>query len=549
MEYPMAYNLNLENLVNQFLAKHPELNLKGNPYWEEENLKTEFSLSTPEGTLDFQFDVPKTYPLSKSRFVCPERRNTAHCLEEGTVCIVPPFCPDPARQLEEDWKCLMEWMERFVIGEEAELRYAYPTLPRLPFYLVFSEGKRNKELKPGQHGRFSYAQIQHLNLIKESLPTVLTGEIAGHKADWSSFYAPLNAHQGYWFFLGNEPRTLNGELISNHKEFETILPIGLKKIFREIQTGIEKNPSHLLKLNNGLIPGHFPVLVGYPIEDQNGSEVHWEMVLYPVITKNWMELARGLAKKLNLPSELLPESSKTPAESPPILWGSTLNANYERFFGRGRFCDTLTKAKIAVIGVGAIGGTLADMLVRGGCRNLSLYDHDMIQPGNICRSVYPFLSVNRSKTKFLRDHLIRTSPYVEVEDQQSLPFLDPKHPGFPALKETLEGYDIIFDCSANTRLAWLLDAADLSTLVLNLSVTDGAQELLMVSDPSSILDAKEDLLKGMNTKPQPSFYEGIGCWSPTFRANIADLNGLLSVALSRINRELEAGRIPDTFVL
>ena len=564
MALPVTPEAGLEQHLLHFLSGDPEVVLTAGPVWEGEVLVASFRLrlrkqapdsethltgdslaqeiSSPDRFLDMEMHLPKNYPLGRSRLICPDRRNSAHCLEEGTVCLVPPFCPDPVDQLREDWKCLMNWVQRFVIDEEPELRYAYPTLPRMPFYLVFSEGQREKELKKGAHGKFQYGKMQNLDLLNIALPTALAGEIAGHPPQWSSEYQKFPQFEGFWFYLGREPRNLDGELISTFKEFNEILPVGIRKMIKRRTDEMTRNPGLLLNGLAGLFPGNFPILVGYPIEEGERIEVHWEMVLYPNLAAKWEETSQMMAQQFNIPLEMLPKE-------PGLIWGTTLNAQYDRFFGRGRLCDALTQARVAVVGIGAIGGTLADLLVRGGCRSLALFDYDMIQPGNICRSVYPFFAINRSKTHYLRNHLIVTSPYVEVENREVLPVYHPDDPKFEELKASLEEFDIIFDCSANTRVAWMLDAADLSAQVMNLSVTDGAESFLMVTDPVGVLDVKEKILREMGVAPQPEFYEGIGCWSPTFRASAADLNGLLANALARIDRELGAGLIPETFVL
>ncbi|MFK2394930.1 ThiF family adenylyltransferase [Bacteroides fragilis] len=84
-------------------------------------------------------------------------------------------------------------------------------------------------------------------------------------------------------------------------------------------------------------------------------------------------------------------------------------------FGRGAFCETFTKKKILVIGVGAIGSMFAKTLVKCGCTNISLLDYDLKKPENICRSEYTFLTGVTDKVTELSAELSAISPYVEIK--------------------------------------------------------------------------------------------------------------------------------------
>lgn len=91
-----------------------------------------------------------------------------------------------------------------------------------------------------------------------------------------------------------------------------------------------------------------PILLGYKIPS---GELHW---------------IASLSKVGNFPTEGIPETKNgiktgrwlTKFYQDRIQWAMTYDASYNLFFGRGAFCETFTKKKILVIGVGAIGSML-----------------------------------------------------------------------------------------------------------------------------------------------------------------------------------------------
>ena len=137
-----------------------------------------------------------------------------------------------------------------------------------------------------------------------------------------------------------------------------------------------------------------------------------------------------------------------------LLWQKTENCSYERFFGRGKLSEHLTEKNILIIGVGAIGSSLAKTLTRCGCKKLTIVDYDIIESGNICRSEYSINSISLPKVAILYHDLIAISPYVSIEMKQALDKALPNMPNFLDTKNTLASYDLIFDCSTDNEMAF-----------------------------------------------------------------------------------------------
>lgn len=536
MDHPATPESLQLNDLTDLLNRRDSIRVVSDPEFLKDKIYLEFLIQRGEKELHFTWTLPKDYPLGRSRFVCEERKDTAHCLEDGTVCIVPAFCPDPLDQMQEDLQCLFNWFDEFVVEGKPELRYAYPGLPRLPMYMVFEEeGRRKTPLKKGEFGEFEYAKMYHAHeMFQGKMPTGIAVDIGGIDASWKEKYAHVQKHRGLWLYIGKEPKDYEGELVLNINQLNQIFP-------KKFEAEIEKYRKKAKDILSSIFPAHFPIMISYEIGEKENKEIHWEMLLFSHFNK---ETFQAMEKQLRETGYSFP-----PLKLDSARWGTTLNASYDRFFGRGKWSPQLCNSRIRIIGVGAIGGTLAEMLVRGGCRNLDVLDFDLIQPGNVCRSVYPFFSINQSKTQYLVQHLTQISPFAQVKFGSMLPIVPTGSPKFNSLAQDMNQFDFIFDCSANAKVTWMLDQMELSGELINLSVTDQAKEFLAVTGSKDILDKKESILQNLGSIAPPSHYEGTGCWSPTFQASIADLNAPLSLALSKIDHAIGQGKKPFTFVL
>ena len=100
------------------------------------------------------------------------------------------------------------------------------------------------------------------------------------------------------------------------------------------------------------------------------------------------------------------------------------------------YFDPLNEIKypIHIIGIGAIGSTIATMLARMGIQKLHIYDFDKVEEKNVCNQQYFADQVGLTKIKALENTLIKINPNLELI----------KHPEGYTENDTLSGY--IFLC-------------------------------------------------------------------------------------------------------
>lgn len=80
------------------------------------------------------------------------------------------------------------------------------------------------------------------------------------------------------------------------------------------------------------------------------------------------------------------------------------------------YLDPLTdiKSPIHIIGIGAIGSTIATMLARMGIENLYLYDFDTVESKNVCNQEYFARHTNATKLASLTEILLEINPQIKV---------------------------------------------------------------------------------------------------------------------------------------
>ena len=72
---------------------------------------------------------------------------------------------------------------------------------------------------------------------------------------------------------------------------------------------------------------------------------------------------------------------------------------------------------IHIIGCGAIGSTLAEMLTRMGVPELTIYDMDIVTPHNLTNQEYLHRHIGKPKTESLQELLKEINPNIHITDK------------------------------------------------------------------------------------------------------------------------------------
>lgn len=92
-------------------------------------------------------------------------------------------------------------------------------------------------------------------------------------------------------------------------------------------------------------------------------------------------------------------------------------SSFESYFGRYRILppSVLKDRKVAVVGLGSGGSHIAMELAKSGVGKFVLVDFDRIELQNIIRHVCGLSDLGRLKTNAMRDRILETNPFAEVE--------------------------------------------------------------------------------------------------------------------------------------
>ncbi|RAX44911.1 ThiF family adenylyltransferase [Arthrobacter sp. AQ5-06] len=115
----------------------------------------------------------------------------------------------------------------------------------------------------------------------------------------------------------------------------------------------------------------------------------------------------------------------------------------------------LSTRSVAVVGLGALGSFLADMLVRAGVGKLTLIDDDVVMPGNLIRHLVGPKGVGQPKVDAVQSHIISkhrlAADQVDARRQNALA----SHVALDAIKD----HDLVINATADFAVTALLHAA------------------------------------------------------------------------------------------
>jgi proteasome lid subunit RPN8/RPN11 len=519
---------------NQYFVSFKNIRLINNFTVNENSKKyeSEILLSVSQFEYKLKVEIPFNYPIENLQFLYLNELGFPHQNYDGTICLNTPFVNHIRSRLDIEIERLTKWFLKYVINKENDDDYEYPAIePVGKITLLFSEDiylfERFENIK---FGIFNYSILNYSN--ENNKITGFVGyiqNIAKKEIEFSKHYKNKEKFNGIWVLIDKEPLIDRKLRITHWNDLYNLLPKQFEDFFYNFC---------ISSANYKITPQNFEttilICLGYKIPIKfNTFELHWDLITLPRFE---------FPRKKNIGNSFLRNYDKK------INWEKTTNVAYNRFFGRGSISSNLSDKNCLIIGNGAIGSKLAEILIRTGLKKLSLSDFETIQPGNICRSVYNFTSVNNSKTIELISLLQNISPFAEMETVDIKP-IPTKSSNYLELINKLNKYDIIFDCSANNAMIQILSESNLKVTIFYISMSDKSKEMLCLNniDCLNIFERRNQLLYYFGNSKSAEFKEGTGCWHPTFQASYFDINQLLNFIIKRVNNSFEQNKIPKSF--
>jgi len=119
--------------------------------------------------------------------------------------------------------------------------------------------------------------------------------------------------------------------------------------------------------------------------------------------------------------------------------------------GNPRTVRALRRSTVAIVGVGAVGSFLADLLARAGIGSLHLVDDDVLRPGNCIRHLAGYGHIGSPKTTAVQEVITNSKLMTAGRARQTTKKLDPA-----LAAELLEQSDVVVDATADDNVRGLL---------------------------------------------------------------------------------------------
>lgn len=386
--------------------------------------------------------------------------------------------------------------------------------------------------------------LAELILIKEEEPfimvptkfTTVTGDIV-YKPVWGTGI-PICGNQlesviAGWVLLKDVPVTPPwqapmtwGELVTVCKEQVIDL---LKRVSRIVP---------MLRDGNAHI-----FLVGFPIPDrvqESPKQYYWQPIYLPKLSNENKNLAgfRSIEKY-----NWYRDTHRIFGMKKRINWLNAENWHEDELFNRGRINKNTMNSSILQFGAGAVGSMVAELLVRGGQKEITIMDDDILQAGNIVRHTLTLKEILKFKVDSLTERLNQVSPHSNVKEIRA------RFSSNANLTFDPDDYDIILDCTGEDETLFHLGEYQFQKPKTFLSISLGfkAKRLFVYYSNGKVFryDAFMSLMQPWieSERKQTTGVEfpreGLGCWHPIFPARSDDVWLMAATALKAVERAIK----------
>lgn len=486
--------------------------------------------------LEWNVEISPVYPFKAMgrepiQFINKSLLDYPHIMQGGNLCMHPAEYEDVENQFVNDLEQLKEWVDRYYVRGEKDAHYEHLVVNYYPIrerYYTFCFAETQEDFVDGDYGTVHYAVLKTgqkndtpvSNYFAQKFVSNMQMKKKERLCKISKFYQKQRSFEGVYCLLNNVPSVHNKFIV---EDYDTI-----KSLFSQSQ----KNYIHSFVVSHRSKYDFFPLFCGYRIP---GGGVHWQVMMVFMDDLPIEPVRVGTGKNRIWLTEF---------KKGLIQWAETTDISYKYFFGRGAMPAELANKKVLIMGVGAIGSVVAETLTRCGAKNLMLYDIDNKEPGNVCRSAYPFYTGVTEKTLDLEMLLTQISPHLDCASLKSIVDMVVKsfaaeHEDNSALARLFDVFDVIFDCTTDNQLMRVMDGTEMKAQLVNLSITNHAQDLICAFSPN-VTETVLLVYKLLNRDSVTDMYNPTGCWNPTFKASYNDISSKVQFAMKHIIRMLSS---------
>jgi len=290
------------------------------------------------------------------------------------------------------------------------------------------------------------------------------------------------------------------------------------------------------------------LLLGFPIPRLIGGEnarYQWQAIRLPQLAGSKTEVP---GFRPGSTGQWVHDRTGPLNDGARVQWMVSENWDVNEISTRGRLPEGLRDQRVLLIGAGALGAPVAELLVRGGVQSVVVVDEGEIEIGNLVRHTADMDNLSGRKAHVLVHRLRKVSPHVTAH---------PVYATFPLLKpedeQKAQTCEIVIDCTGEDALIPTLaefkwESAE--TQIFSLSIGMEARRLFCYHAQAGMFTEAEFreavapwLLKQAEEYDDVELpREGVGCWHPVFPARADDIWLMAVWAVKEIERVLLRSR-------
>lgn len=283
--------------------------------------------------------------------------------------------------------------------------YELPDLPhRRPPLIVFSENASNLRQWQDTATPYGTAAVEPLDDPPDI--RIVTHFNAGSRLppieqDWSKPFRTGQAELAIWLQLNRAPVLPPWQIPMTWGELRQACTIQEINLERALRYAVNRQTGDDIIL-----------LLGFPIPDTIGGpsvRMHWLALALPTINRNPQPGFRN-----NRQGQWLAYRQKSIHDRAALNWMQTENWQYDEIAVRGRLDNRIAQQRILIIGAGAIGSVVAEMLARAGTKSITIIDSDRVAAGNLVRHTLLSDDIGKHKATALSERLNSAAIHSQV---------------------------------------------------------------------------------------------------------------------------------------
>jgi hypothetical protein len=296
------------------------------------------------------------------------------------------------------------------------------------------------------------------------------------------------------------------------------------------------------------------LLCGFPMPARQGEEnveYFWQALKLPTLARAKGQL-RGF-RNTEQNRKFVDRITRFRSDA-PLSWLRSENWHPSTRSARGRFSDALTGRRVLLIGGGAVGAVIAELLVRGGLERVTICEGQLTFAGNLARHTLTLPDVGSGKATGLADRLNQASPHARADVLGST--FPPTDPDDIALARRA---DLIIDCTGEDEVALTMGGFDWGgeKKFCSISLDWQARRLFSFLACGPVFPAQAFLTAvraHLDQDPDERLArdlarEGVGCWHPVMPARVDDVWMLAATAVRELDQSLALERNHDHLVV